>query len=146
MYSPGQIIFLWYPRWQAFDWFSSYLHNRQQLINYCGCESDLKSIKTGVLKGSIFGPLLFLLHINDLPQVSEYFMPILFADDANLFATGYSLNDIVSEISKEIANIDAWVTANKLSLNIDKTNVKLFTSKCVPRSIKGIFINGNGIM
>ena len=133
-------------RGQAFDWFSSYLHNRQQLVNYCGCESDLKSIKCGVPKGSILGPLLFLLYINDLPQVSEYFMPILFADDTNLFATGYNLNDIVSEINKEIANIYAWVKANKLSLNIDKTNFMLFTPKCEPRTIKDIFIDGNKIV
>ena len=69
-----------------------------------------------------------------------------FADDTNLFATGYNLNDIVSEINKEIANIYAWVKANKLSLNIDKTNFMLFTPKCVPRSIKDIFIDGNKIM
>ena len=133
-------------RGQAFDWFSSYLHNRQQLVNYYGYESDLKTIKCGVPQGSILGPLLFLLYINDLPQVSEYFMPILFADDTNLFATGYNLNDVVSEINKEIANIYAWVKANKLSLNIDKTNFMLFTPKCVPRSINGIFIDGNKIM
>ena len=133
-------------RGQAFDWFSSYLHNRQQLVNYYGCESDLKIIKCGVPQGSILGPLLFLLYINDLPQVSEYFMPILFADDTNLFATGYNLNDIVSEIKKEIAYIYAWVKANKLSLNIDKTNFMLFTPKCVPPSINGIFIDGNKIM
>ena len=108
-------------RGQAFDWFSSYLHDRQQLVNHYGYESDLKTIKCGVPQGSILGPLLFLLYINNLPQVSEYFMPILFADDTNLFATGYNLNDIVSEINKEIANIYAWVKANKLSLNIDKT-------------------------
>ena len=73
-------------------------------------------------------------------------MAILFAGDANLFATGYNPNDIVFEINKEIANIYARVKANKLSINIDKTNVMLFTPKCVPRSIKGIFIDGNRIM
>ena len=73
-------------------------------------------------------------------------MPILFADDTNLFATEYNLNDIVSEINKEIVNIHAWVKANKLSLNIDRTNFMLFTPKCVPRSIKDIFIDGNRIM
>ena len=133
-------------RGQAFDWFSSYLHNRQQLVNYYGCESDLKTIKCGVPQGSILGPLLFLLYINDLSKVSEYFMPILFADDTNLIATGYNLNNIVSEINKEIANIYAWVKANKLSLNIDKTKFMLFTPKCVTRSINGTFIDGNKIM
>ena len=84
----------------ALDWFSSYLHDRQQLVNYCGCESDLKRNKCGVPQGSIIGPLLFLLYINDSPQASEYFMTILFADDTNLFATGYNLNDIISQINK----------------------------------------------
>ena len=122
---PLIIVFCWR---KAFDYFSSdmYLHNRQQLGNYCGCKSDLQTIKCGVPQGSILGPLLFLLYINNWPQVSAYFMPILFADDTNLFATGYCLNYIVSEINKEIANIYAWVKANKLSLNIDKTNFMLF--------------------
>ena len=73
-------------------------------------------------------------------------MPIRFADDTNLFATGYNLNDIVSKINKEIVNIYAWVKACKLSLNIDKTNLMLFIPKCEPQSIKGIFIDGNKIM
>ena len=93
----------------ALDWFSSYLHDRQQLVNYCGCESDLKRIECGVPQGSILGPSLFLLYITDLPQASAYFMPILSADDTNLFATGYNLNDIISQINEEIDNIYAWV-------------------------------------
>ena len=100
-------------------------------MNYCGCESDLKRIKCGVPQGSILGPLLLLLYINDLPQASEYFMPVLFADDTKLFATGYNLNDI-SRINKEIDNVYAWVKTNNISLNIDKTNLILFTPKCVP--------------
>ena len=79
-------------------------------------------------------------------QASEYFMPILFADDTNHFATGYNLNDIISQINKEIDNVYAWVKANKLFLDIDKTNLMFFTPKCVPRTIKGVFIVGNKIM
>ena len=71
-------------------------------------------------------------------------MPIRFADDTNLFATGYNLNDI-SQINKEIDNVYAWVKANKLSLNIDKTSFMLYMPKCVPRTIKGVFIAGNRI-
>ena len=88
----------------ALDWFSSYLYDRQQFVNYCGCESNLKIIKCGVPEGSIIGPLLFLLYINDLPQAYAYFMPILFVDDTNLFTIGYNLNDI-SQINKEVDNV-----------------------------------------
>ena len=115
-------------------------------MNYCGYESDLKGIKCGFSQGSSLGPLLFLLYINDSPQVSEYFMPILFVDDTNLFVTGYNLNDIISQINKEIDNVYAWVKVNKLSLNIDKTNFMLFTPKCVPWTTKCVFIAGNKIM
>ena len=74
-------------------------------------------------------------------------MPIVFADDTNLFATGYNLSDMVSETNKESANIYAWVKSNKLSLNTDKTKFMHFTPKWVPRSsIKDIFIDGNKIM
>ena len=75
-------------RGPAYDWFSSYLNKRYQFVVYNGCESEYKYIQCGVPQGSILGPLLFLIYINDLPSVSNLFMPILFADDTNLFCTG----------------------------------------------------------
>ena len=106
----------------------------------------VKRIKCGVPQGSILEPLLLLLYMNDLPQASEYFMPILFADDKNLFATGFNVNDIISQINKEIDNKYAWVKANKLSLNIGKNNFMIFTPKCVSRTIKGAVVARNRIM
>ena len=75
----------------AYDWFSSYLSNWFQSVLYNNSESDYKEIKCGVPQGSILGPLLFLIYINDLPSVSKFFLPILFADDTNLFCTGRHL-------------------------------------------------------
>ena len=105
------------------------LSNRQQSVVYNGFESELKVINCGVPQGSILGPLLFLLYINDLTNVSSLFMPILFADDTNLFCTGTDLKEIIRLVNGEISKIYAWVSANILSLNIDKTNVMLFTQK-----------------
>ena len=96
---------------------------------YNGYESELKVINCGVPQGSILGPLLFLLYINDLTNVSSFFMPILFADDTNLFCTGTDLKEIIRLVNEEISKIYDWVNANKLSLNIDKTNFMLFTPK-----------------
>ena len=76
----------------AHDWFVSYLSNRQQSEIYNGYESEPKVMRCGVPQGSILGPMLFLLYINDLTNVSSFFMPILFADDTNLFCTGTDLN------------------------------------------------------
>ena len=72
-------------------------------------------------------------------------MPILFADDTNLFCTGKNLGDIVNEINVEIDRIYSWVKANKLSLNVEKTNFMLFTPKCFPRIMDDLLINGNRI-
>ena len=63
----------------------------------------------------------------DLPSVSYLFMPILFADDTNLFCTGRNIDSLVKEINDEMSKVYSWVKANKLSLNIDKTNFMLFT-------------------
>ena len=129
----------------AYDWFSSYLSNRFQSVLYNNSESDYKEIKCGVPQGSILGPLLFLIYINDLPSVSKFFLPIVFADDTNLFCTGKNLNDIVKEINVEIDKIYSWVKANKLSLNVDKTSFMLFTPKCFPRNMNDLLINGSRI-
>ena len=75
----------------AHEWFISYLSSRQQSVMYNGHESEFKMMKCGVPQGSIMGPLLFLLYINDLTDVSNFFMPILFADDTNLFALELTL-------------------------------------------------------
>ena len=130
----------------AHDWFTSYLSNRLQLVNFDGYESDFRVMKCGVPQGSILGPLLFLIYINDLPAVSKFFMPILFADDTNLFCTSPNLKDIVYQINQEIRMIYLWVKANKLSLNIDKTYFMLFTPKRFPRNMDDIIIDGKQIM
>ena len=111
----------------ANQWLFSYLSNRQQSVVYNGYESELKVINNGVPQGSILGPLLFLLYINDLTNVSSFFMPILFAEDTNLFYTGTDLKYIIRLVNEEISKIYGWVNANNISLNIDKTNFMLFT-------------------
>ena len=69
-------------------WFKNYLSNRIQYVTYNGIKSMTDIIKCGVPQGSILGPLLFLMYINDLCQVSVFCLPLLFADDTNLFITG----------------------------------------------------------
>ena len=69
-------------------WFKDYLSYRIQYVTYNGIKSMTDIIKCGVPQGSILGPLLFLMYINDLCQVSEFCLPLLFADDTNLFITG----------------------------------------------------------
>ena len=108
-------------------------------------EYEFKMTRCGVPQGSILGPLLFLLYINDLTDVSNFFMPILLADDTNLFCTGADLKDMIRQINEEMAKIYAWVNANKLSLNIGKTNFMIFMPKGFSYCADYIVINQSRI-
>ena len=129
----------------AFDWFSSYLKSRNQTVIFNEQESEMKETLCGVPQGSILGPLLFLIYINDLPLVSKLFMPILFADDTNLFCNGPNLNDLIEEINEELKLVYTWVKVNKLSLNIEKTNFMLFMPKNFPCSKVSVVVDNHPI-
>ena len=89
----------------ALEWFSSYLTGRKQFVTYNGISSGQKTVKCGVPQGSILGPLLFLLYINDLYHVCNNSIPILFADDTNLFFSGSDPKELESEINTELDHI-----------------------------------------
>ena len=118
-------------RGTAHEWFKSYLNCRKQKVKY---NEDVYSseieITCGVPQGSIIGPILFLLYINDLYKSSNVFKFILFADDTNVFISGKNINDIIKTANIELSKIKRWFDANQLSLNIDKTNYMVFGSKC----------------
>ena len=105
-------------RWSALAWFESYLANRQQYVTYNEVKSSCKTIKCDVPQGSILGPLLFLLYINDLANICKHTLPVLFADDTNLFNSGKDL----TELHAKSKAISTWLKVNKLSLNVKKTH------------------------
>ena len=111
----------------AHNWFTSYLSNRKQFVTYNGTQSEQQTIKCGVPQGSILGPLLFLVYINDLPHICHDTFPVQFADDTNLFISGKNINHLEQIINTELDNIILWLKANKLSLNIKKTQFVLFS-------------------
>ena len=107
-------------------WFKSYLSNRKQYVYLNGITSSLRDITCGVLQGSVLGPLLFLLYINDLPNISKICNFYLFADDTNIYYENDSLEEIEKIINIELKKLSLWLRINRLSLNISKTNFVIF--------------------
>ena len=113
----------------ALDWFKSYLSDRMQCTEIGHIQSKLDYIKCGVPQGSILGPLLFLLYINDIVMSSEVFQFTLFADDTSLFYSHKNEQDAVPIINAELSKISNWLAANKLSLNVGKSKLLFFTNQ-----------------
>ena len=129
-------------RGPAFTWFQSYLSDRQQFVTYNVIQSSMKVVKCGVPQGSILGPILFLLYINDLANICRNTLPFLFADDTILFISGTGLTQIEEMLNLELREISLWLKVNKLSFNVKKTHYMLFTNK---RSYKpSICVNIDG--
>ena len=112
----------------ALEWFRSYLSDRKQYVSVNGSNSNLLSITCGVPQGSVLGPLLFLVYINDLPNASKKLNFYLFADDTNIYCESKDFSNLLKIVNKELRSMKRWLDANKLSLNIDKTNYIIFHS------------------
>ena len=105
------------------------LTNRQQFVDMDGTKSSLAPILFGVPQGSILGPLLFLIYINDLPAALDKVTPVMFADDTNLVIRGKNINELVTTLNAELDSLSDYFKANKLKLNVDKTKLVCFRKK-----------------
>ena len=105
-------------------WICSYLMNRIQYVCINDTNFDYMNVTCGVPQGSILGPALFIIYINDMCNVSLLMKSIVFADDTNFFYSGKDLTEVCKTVSKELDKLCRWFQVNKLSLNIAKTNFK----------------------
>ena len=128
-----------------YKWFKSYLRNRSLQTKINGKLSPTTLINLGVPQGSILGPLLFLIYVTDLPKCLTSGQAIMFADDTNLLFNNVSYTKLFKKANEELHQVDSWLTANKLTLNIEKIKVITFKTRNSPpvRLNLEIKLNGN---
>ena len=128
---------------KASNWINSYLTNRKQYVQYDDVTySNISDVICGVPQGSILGPKLFILYINDMCNVSKLLNFTIFADDTNVFCSGTDIKKLCENMSNELDKLALWFDVNKLSLNVSKTNFMVFGNK---RNLKNICVTINSI-
>ena len=108
----------------ANNWLACYLSNRKQCVSIDECNSDLLNVLCGVFQGSILGPKVFILYVNDICDISKILKLVLFADNTNIFCSGHDAMQLSRYINNELDKL--WFAVNKLILNVAKTNFMVF--------------------
>lgn len=126
------------------SWFKDYLTDRHQQVIIDDVKSSLKSPTLGVPQGSVLGPILFLIYINDISNTVTNSKTILFADDMTLYLIGPSPDQLITSANIELSNLYQWCLSNRLTINTDKTYFMLFTCKSHP-TLPQLLINGNPV-
>ena len=132
-------------RGNTLNWFMNYLSNRYKFVSINNTSSYFLRIECGVPQGSILGPILFILYINDLSRVSTKLKFLLYADDTNILYENTDANAIIKTINMEMPKIIEWFKSNKLHINANKTVAMLFHTrqKRVNNDENLIVIDGN---
>ena len=107
----------------------SYLENRKQFVQFDECISEMKAIHKGVPQRSILGPLLFLIYINDIPNSSNLFNFLMYADDTTLYCCLEDIDSVNKQqvLNNELKSVHLWLSANKWTLNVNKSRYMLFS-------------------
>ena len=123
------------------DLIRSYLENRYQAVKVNGVISEYMPINVGVPQGSVLGPILYLIYVNDLPNISDQFSTCLFADDTTLIFEDSNKYDLFNKCDFGVNLFFSWCCSNRLSINISKTNCMLFSNILKPLDIADVFMN-----
>ena len=110
-------------------WFQSYLSDRRQRVIVNDTFSSFGNVTCGVPQGSILGPLLFLLYVNDITMVSDSLHYTLFADDTNVFMSGHDVTATITALNNELNKLELWLRSNRLLLNLTKTKYIAFSPR-----------------
>ena len=121
---------------KSHDWFASYLKDRQQAVRCNGRVSTFLNIESGVPQGSVLGPFLFLLFINDVYNFSTYgCVTDLYADDTIIYTSGSTINEVKTRLQCCLDSISHWYRSNRLHINIKKCKAMVIGTKSQLRSL-----------
>ena len=112
----------------AICWFSSYLSNRKQFVTINGFYSETQSFQCGMPGGSVLGAVLLLIYINDLHNAIKFSQSFHFSDDTCLLNIQNTISKINRSLNKDLKELSFWLNANKIALNVAKTEVILFNT------------------
>ena len=125
----------------ALELFQCYLRNRKHFVKIGNSVSDMMTSNIGVPQGSILGPILFLIYINDLPQACNLAKPIIFADDTTLVISNKDNNNLINNLNHELNEVFSWCQSNRLTVNTNKTEILLFSNRNFPPNHLEIMLN-----
>ena len=134
-------------RGEALGWFQSYLTNRQQFTVANGNCSTKQNVLYGVPQGSVLGPLLFLIYVNDIAAAVPSHKLRLFADDSNIFVSDINPRSLKCQMISVLTKMDEWFRANKLTINMSKTKYSIFVKQNheIPNLLNSVIVNGTKI-
>ena len=135
-------LFAYGIRGNSFKWFQSYLCNGSQYVMYDNQKSKTQYISCGVPQGSILGPLLFIIYMNDICNVSNLWYTIIYADDTSVSLSGSNLDNLIDQLSTGLDLLTDWLKSNWLSLNAQTTFYLLFHKARIKTHITSIKMDG----
>lgn len=132
-------------RGKPLEWIMSYLSDRKQYVVIDNVMSSLLEISCGVPQGSVLGPTLYLIYVNDLKNMNLYGSLYLFADDTGIFYKGESRQEIAKQMQKDLSTLATWFKFNKLTVNVEKTMYIFFSKKDYGNNTIDLFHDGKKI-